>query len=165
MTLSGVIQAWRFGDLTPGKTKAQRGLQPHSRSPRMVAAELTSALRASGSGLTWPCCGEEGTLGLGGDSPSPFARFQGVSLGLGPPSFPFPSCHGNLRPGEPSQADGIPISEGPTAWFPLLTPGALGLQAALATQNSWRAAWKSAWICLPYPHLDSRGTWAQPSPP
>ena len=34
MTFSGVIQAWRSGDLTPGKTKAQRGLQPQNGSRR-----------------------------------------------------------------------------------------------------------------------------------
>lgn len=56
--------------------------------PKMVAAELTSVPGISGSQPTWPRCGIlclEETLGHRGDSPSPFFRFQGFSLGPGPP--------------------------------------------------------------------------------
>lgn len=56
-------------------------------------------------------------------SPSPSGSRDiawGQALGL-----PTPGCHGNQSPAEQSQADGIPISEGPTAWFPLLTLGPL----------------------------------------
>lgn len=86
------------------------------------------------------------------------SSFQGFSP-LQVLHLPTPNCHGNQSPGEQSQADGIPISEGPTAWFPLLTPRSLGLRGALAKLLENRLERH-----LGPPALGSWGPWAQPLP-
>lgn len=137
----------RLEDPTAKKIKAQRGLQCHSCSPQndVSRADISAQgfqvpawLGFSVASSAWRRHSAQRRLTF------PFLQILGIQPWARPSTFPFPSCHGNQSPGEPSQADGIPISEGPTAWFPLLMPWTVGLPASLALPSSWRATWKGA---------------------
>lgn len=76
------------------KLRPERTLQPLIRQNGVILSWHGWHRGTSGSGALQPCW-EEGTLGQEGDS-TPFLGSRKSALGLGPPSFPFPSCHGNL---------------------------------------------------------------------